>query len=259
MTAELSLDAILAALTQRAMVAEESSDKEVLDNGAHHHRAGQLLGSSSGLLSVTTERGTWVLPSTHCIWIPPRQVHAVRSHGPFSGWSLFINEAVALSLSPAAKAMRTAALLRQAIHRLATIELEPKTPRHEHLEQVILDELADLPAEERQLTAPADPRLRRITDAIVADFTLEMGLEEWAAWGGISSRSLSRRFVEETGFTFTTWRQRARMVRATELLAQGQAVSKVSLDLGYANVGAFIALFRRTYGVTPRRYAERIT
>ena len=258
MTQDFTLDEIADALTRRAMVAEESSDQPVLDNGMHDHPAGQLLGSSRGLLSVTTDRGTWVLPPTHCIWIPPRRVHAVRSHGAYSGWSLFINEDVATSLPKTAKAMRTAPLLLQAIHRLAMIPFEPHTPRHAHLEQVILDEMADLPAEERQLTAPIDPRLRRITDAIVADFTLERGLNEWADWAGITSRTLSRRFVVETGLSFTAWRQHARMVRATELLARGQTVTTVALDLGYSNAGAFIALFRRIYGATPREYAQRI-
>jgi len=258
MPEELTLDEIADALTRRAMVAEEGAEEGVLDNGMHDHPAGQLLGSGGGLLSVTTPRGTWILPATQCMWIPPGQVHAVRSHGAYSGWSLYINPQAAAALPPSAQAMRTPPLLRAAIHRLATIPLEPQTPRHAHLEQVILDELADLPAEELQLAAPIDPRLRRITDAIVADFTRERSLDEWARWAGISARTLSRRFVAETGLTFTAWRQRARLVRAMELLAQGQAVTTVALDLGYSNVGAFIALFRRIHGVTPRDYARRL-
>ena len=35
------------------------------------------------------------------------------------------------------------------------------------------------------------------------------------------------------------------------MLAEGQAVTVVALDLGYDSVSAFIALFKRTLGVKP--------
>jgi AraC-like DNA-binding protein len=45
-------------------------------------------------------------------------------------------------------------------------------------------------------------------------------------------------------------------MRAQELLAAGTPVTTVALDLGYETVSAFIAMFRRAYGVTPTRYVE---
>ena len=44
-------------------------------------------------------------------------------------------------------------------------------------------------------------------------------------------------------------------MRALEMLAAGAAVTTVALDLGYDNVSAFIAMFKREHGVTPGRYA----
>lgn len=69
-------------LRSRSVVAGEKSQEGVRDSGIHSHHAGQLLGSSAGLLSIAMECGHWVVPSTHCFWIPPRQEHAVRSYGP---------------------------------------------------------------------------------------------------------------------------------------------------------------------------------
>ncbi|SAL38007.1 AraC family transcriptional regulator [Caballeronia udeis] len=46
----------------------------------------------------------------------------------------------------------------------------------------------------------------------------------------------------------------ARPMRALEMLASGTAVTTIALDLGYENVSAFIAMFRRTFGVTPTQY-----
>jgi AraC-like DNA-binding protein len=39
-------------------------------------------------------------------------------------------------------------------------------------------------------------------------------------------------------------------------LATGQPVTTIALDLGYDNVSAFIAMFKRVMGVTPGRYGE---
>jgi AraC-like DNA-binding protein len=74
----------------------------------------------------------------------------------------------------------------------------------------------------------------------------------------VSSRTLSRRFVQETGFSFTAWRQRARLLRSLELLAADQAVNAIALDLGYATASAFIGLFRRVFGETPAAYRQRL-
>ena len=58
----------------------------------------------------------------------------------------------------------------------------------------------------------------------------------------------------ETGYSFTKWRQRARLLRALETLAADMLATTTALDPGYQTVGAFIALFRRTFGVTPTKY-----
>jgi AraC-like DNA-binding protein len=39
-----------------------------------------------------------------------------------------------------------------------------------------------------------------------------------------------------------------------ELVAAGNKVSCVALDVGYASVSAFIAMFRRQYGESPRQF-----
>jgi AraC-like DNA-binding protein len=82
-------------------------------------------------------------------------------------------------------------------------------------------------------------------------------VDEWARWAGITARTLSRRFPHETGLTFTEWRHRARLMRALERLAEGDAVTAVALDLGYSSVSGFIALFRRAFGVTPAAHPLR--
>jgi AraC-like DNA-binding protein len=59
--------------------------------------------------------------------------------------------------------------------------------------------------------------------------------------------------------TFGAWRQRLRLVRAVERLAEGAAVTDLALDLGYDSPSAFIAMFRRELGTTPGRYLGSTT
>ncbi|XYD11808.1 AraC family transcriptional regulator (plasmid) [Methylobacterium sp. NMS12] len=149
-------------------------------------------------------------------------------------------------------------LLREAILRCATWDGDPPTVAQARIAAVILDEIRALPAQALDLPMPRDARLLRIARALLSDPSTNCGIEAWAVWAGSTTRTVTRRFPRETGLSFTAWRQRARMLRALELLADGSSVTTVALDLGYGSVSAFIALFRRTFGVTPSGYARAV-
>jgi len=52
----------------------------------------------------------------------------------------------------------------------------------------------------------------------------------------------------------TSWRGRARMQQAVVALSAGAPVTEAALDAGYQSASAFIAAFKRAFGVTPSRY-----
>ena len=223
---------------------------------AHSHASGQLFGAMRGLLSVAADSGQWVVPASHCVWMPPHHVHALRSHGPFAGWSVYVDEASCDGLPAAPCVMRVSGLLREAVGRASTWDAGALDARQARVAGVILDEIAASPYEPFGLSLPTDPRLLRVARAVLDDLADERGVEALAAWAGISPRTLARRFIIETGFAPSAWRQRARILRALELLAAGQPVTTIALDLGYDNVSAFIAMFKRVMGVTPGRYGD---
>ncbi|WP_345817429.1 helix-turn-helix transcriptional regulator (plasmid) [Paraburkholderia sp. PREW-6R] len=236
------------------LAAAELTQSEPRETAMHHHPRGQLMGALSGLVSVSVEREQWVVPAIHAIWIPPHCVHGMRSHGPFSGWSVFIAESRCADLPAVPRAICTTALLREAVHRAASWPGRTLDVQQTRVAEVILDEVAAAPAELLRLPSPQDARLKRIADALACNLADPRRLEEWAAWAGLSARTLSRRFIAETGMSFAQWRQQARLLRAMELLADGVSVTAIALELGYENVSAFIDMFRRTTGRTPGRY-----
>jgi AraC-like DNA-binding protein len=221
---------------------------------AHHHARGQMFGALRGLLSVQADQHRWVVPATHGVWVPPHCLHALRSHGVFDGWSLYVEPQACAELPDQPCVIATSPLLLEAVRRAATWGEGPLEAPRLRIARVILDEIAGLPHESFGLPLPQDPRLLRIAQALADHPSDNRRLEQWAQWAGMSPRTLARRLLAETGFTFSQWRQRARLLRALELLAADQPVTRIALDLGYENVSAFIAMFRRTFGTTPGRY-----
>ena len=71
---------------------------------------------------------------------------------------------------------------------------------------------------------------------------------------GAGQRTLERLFWAQTGLSFGRWRQQLRLAHALKLLAVGQPVTAVALDVGYDSPSAFVSTFRRTFGKTPGRY-----
>lgn len=236
------------------LVAGELTQSEVREVPPHSHARGQLMGASSGLASVGLDRHHWVVPAIYAIWIPPHWIHSVRSYGPFSGWSVFIAEPRCATLPPVPGAIRTTPLLREAVRRAASWPGGELDDTQARIAEVIVDELRGAPAQSLGLPQPADARLVRITDALASDLSDNRQLAHWAEWAGLAPRTLSRRFLSETGMTFAQWRQKARLLRALELLADGAPVTAIALQLGYDNVSAFIDMFRRAFGTTPGRY-----
>lgn len=180
--------------------------------------------------------------------------HGLRSHGPYSGWSVYVSAKACGELPDKPSVLSMTNLLREAITRAAAWQGVELNASQKRLAGVILDEIGSLPGVNLGLPMPQDSRLLRIAQALSANPDDGRRLEEWAAWAGMSSRTLTRRFRAETGFSFNEWRQRIRLLRALELLAAGKPVTAIALDLGYDNVSAFIALFRRMFGTTPGRY-----
>jgi len=221
---------------------------------SHRHARGQLLGAAQGLLAVDAGSSRWVVPATHAVWIPPDVAHGLRSHGPFAGWSVYVAPSACSALPAEPCVLAVSALLREAVARVAAWPHGVRGAQCERLAAVVLDEIHALPRAALGLPMPRDARLLRIAQALSRQPGDGRRMQEWAGWAGIAPRTLTRRFEAETGFTFTAWRQRVRLLKALELMAAGRPVTTVALDLGYGNVSAFIALFRRTFGVTPGRY-----
>jgi len=225
----------------------------------HRHRKGQVLLVQRGALSCEIEDGLWVVPPRSALWIPGGALHAVKATGTLEGYCAFIDLEADLRLPWFCCAVSVTPLLRELLIRAAHLPaLYEEGGANTRLVAVLLDEFAAAPIEDLHLPMPADPRLRKILELMMATPADRRTLDAWARQAGMSERSLARRITLETGMSFGRWRQQLGVVLAVKWLAGGASIQRVAADLGYESVPSFVTMFRKTLGTSPGRYmAER--
>ncbi|GAA1763820.1 GlxA family transcriptional regulator [Streptomonospora arabica] len=96
-----------------------------------------------------------------------------------------------------------------------------------------------------------EPLLAWLQDNLATDLTLA----DIAARAGTSTRTLIRRFRDQTGTTPLQWLHRARIRRAQHLLETTQhSVERIGGQVGFGSPTAFRDRFKRTTGVSPHTY-----
>ncbi|MGJ6965603.1 GlxA family transcriptional regulator [Streptosporangium sp. G11] len=96
-----------------------------------------------------------------------------------------------------------------------------------------------------------EPLLAWLQDNLSSDLTLA----DIAAHAGTSTRTLIRRFREQTGTTPLQWLHRARIRQAQHLLeTTHHSVERIGAQVGFGSTTAFRDRFKKTAGVSPHTY-----
>jgi AraC-like DNA-binding protein/mannose-6-phosphate isomerase-like protein (cupin superfamily) len=223
----------------------------------HRHRRAQLLHAVSGVMTVTTPDGSWVVPPHRALWVPAATDHAIRMTGAVSMRTLYVEPGAAAPMPRQCCVLSVSPLLRELILRAMELpRLYDTGGAAGRLIALILDEIRVLPALPLHLPMPAEPRLAKICGTLLSHPEDSRVLEAWGRSAGASGRTLARLFRRETGMSFGAWRQQARLIEALARLGAGEPVTNVALELGYESPSAFTAMFRRSLGVTPSRYFD---
>jgi len=225
----------------------------------HSHAKSQLILVQSGALSCETESGLWIVPPRSAIWIPGGTIHTVKVTGALEGYGAFVAPEADAPLPTVCCTVAVTPLLRELLIRAAHLPLlYEEGGAGSRLVAVLLDELAEAQVEDLHLPMPANLRLRRVIDRMMAMPAERGTLETWADRAGMSTRTFERQFRREVGMSFGRWRQQLAVVLAVRWLAGGASIQQVSSDLGYQNVPTFVTMFRKALGISPGRYmAER--
>ncbi|SRR5579871_2859529 len=223
----------------------------------HMHPEDQLVYACQGVMTVQTNAGTWVVPAQRAVWIPARIPHRIQMSGAVSMRTIYLRARMAAKLPRTCCVVNVSSLLQHLIVHLCTHErLSRKSKIQAHLIDVLIDQLETVQAVPLQLPSLSDARAARVAAALQNDPSDSCSLESACEKAGASKRTIERLFREETKLSLGKWRQQLRLLRSLQLLAAGEKISHAALEAGYSTPSAFIAMFRKALGTTPRKYFE---
>jgi len=233
----------------------------------HAHRRHQLLYAAEGALTLEVADGQWLLPPQRTAWIPARTRHRVIVRARAALRTVYLAPRGTRGVPAEVRVFALPALGRELT--LEAMRFPPAgggpaaalAPAFFALYVRLCAEWA-AHAGPFRLPAARTTELQRAMAVILERLHTGRGpgltLPEVARAAGLSSRSLVRRFADETGTSFRAFVHQARMLRALELLAQqGARVGAVAGKLGFASAGAFSHAFKLFAGETAKDYRKR--
>ena len=217
---------------------------------------GQLLHISRGTMSVESGERLWVVPFTDALWLPAGTGSAVSLSSAGALSRIYVRGVPSKRVTGGVHAINLTPLLKELLRRVMELgQLHQHRVRERRLIDVIVDEFTATRAVSVTLPMPRDPRARAAADLIRENIKRARDASWVARESNASVRTLERLFRAETGLSFGAWRQRARLMQSTVLLAEGANVTRVAFATGYASASAYVTAFKSSMGATPGQYA----
>ena len=218
----------------------------------HEHDGGQFYWLTSGIMVVETEQAQWTVTPGSVGWFPAGLRHRAQVPGQLSGTSLYLHASTGAGLPLTPGIYGTDSFIQALLERLCAGP-RPGFPADysPSLLSLLAAEITNAVELPLQLLLPTDRRARNVADQLLAHSDSPLTQTQLAQRWGLSVRSLSRLFREQTGLSFCQWRQQAKVVTSLQWVLAGEPIAEVAARSGYANVSAFIEVFRERFGRTP--------
>jgi len=223
---------------------------------AHTHEWNQVVYAISGVLMVVADGQSFAISPDQAAWIPPGAVHSVGSFLGADYHSLWLSHNPGGALAErGVTVFGVSPLLRALIVEARTVHGEADTDGYlGRIYQLVLDQLRRVRPISAVLAWPTSHALLKLCEALYNNPADPRGPDEWGTELGMSGRTLTRRFLAETGLTLRSWRRKLKLFRAVELLENGFDVTSTALELGYSSTSAFIYAFRSEMRSSPLAY-----
>lgn len=242
--------------SQRAVVIRHTAYPKGHHIRPHWHSRSQFVYAIAGTMRVRTARHAWIVPPSRALWMPARVAHEIQMYGVVAMHSVYANAAAGAGMPAACAVLEVTPLARELIVRAAALPPDYDERGDDGLlVRLLMAEIRRLPRSALDLPLPESTDLTQLCERILADLSRRRPSARDAGEMNTSTRTLYRRFLDETGITFARWKQQARLLESIRRLAEGAPVTTVAIDLGYESPSAFSTMFRRALGVAPRTFA----
>lgn len=102
-------------------------------------------------------------------------------------------------------------------------------------------------------TSRCNKKVVDIIQYINSQLTDEISIDRLSEKFYISKYHMMRQFKAETGYTIGNYINQKRLLMARELLRQGEAVTKVYLDVGFKDYSTFVRAYKQLFGEIPSK------
>ena len=226
----------------------------------HVHASDQLIYATRGIMEVTVRPSFWLIPPQFALWVPAGTRHKVRMSGAVCMRTLYLRPATANEMPDHCVVLHVAPLLRELIVEVVRLgRLRSRVALHAALKVVIVANLHAAMSVPTRLTLPEDRRAAHVASAAMADPVNNRTFKALCDNAGASTRTIERIFQRQVGTNFETWRRQARLMKAIELLVAGYSVKETAYRVGYRQTGAFVTMFRDTFGNTPKAWISGLS
>lgn len=221
-----------------------------------HECCGELISVTDGIMVVLDKMGASYAQSNRAVWLPSKLEHEWYMPTRVANRSLYIHDSAIRGLKELEEphVIEVTPLLREVIAAIDDVKFELKEEANKRLGLVLVDQLCSARKCEDTIPMPQDHKLVELCTQLIIAPDTPMSLSDWSEQLNISSKTLARTFVRETGLTFRTWQNKLRMENAKRDMEAGLTVTDAAFNCGYNSLSSFIAAFRKYYGSPPGAY-----
>lgn len=177
---------------------------------------------------VQTESDRWVIPPQRALWLPPLHIHSYHLLSQTDLRAIYfssslIAECTSFTKSQQVHVITATPLVKELIAGLFSEDYA--RPSQRKIALLLLEILSEAPPLTMALPMPNDERLFSAARSLLVNQRWEASLSELAFMSAMSERTFSRLFMKDTGFSFRTWKQRARICASLDLFGVGAALT----------------------------------
>ena len=226
----------------------------------HAHASDQLIYATRGVMEVTVMQSFWLIPPQFALWIPAETRHKIRMPSAVYMRTLYLRRGIADKMPNHCVVLHVTPLLRELIVEAVRLgRLRSRFAFHTALKAVLVANLHTAMSVPTRLAIPEDRRGAAVAAAAMADPVNNRSFKALCDNAGASTRTIERIFQRQVGTSFENWRRQARLMKAIELLVAGHSVKETAYQVGYRQTGAFVTMFRNTFGKTPKVWISNLS
>jgi AraC-like DNA-binding protein len=206
-------------------------------------------------MEVSSGQSMWLIPPHFALWIPARTHHRIQMPGPVSMRTLYLRAGLRARVGLDCAVLHVTPLLRELIvEAVRAGELRMRNRYECALRELLIAQLHKASPVPTFVTLPREGRALAVAQAILRDPAEAKSLAVLCSEAGVSVRTIERVFRKDVGVNFESWRRQVRLTKAVELLVSGHTIKEVAYMVGYRQSSAFVEMFRRTFGTTPKAW-----